>query len=71
MIATLVGTILGLYALWYLRTAGGRYPMFFGPKWHDEQARLHQEEKKRQETKEANDRADLAKRIAEEMRKEN
>lgn len=65
----LLGAAIGLYGVWWIMTVGGRYPLFYGPKWHDEQARLHKEAEKAQRKKEQNDRDDLARKIAEEMKK--
>lgn len=69
MIYYLIGIGVGLYAVWWFMTVGGRYPLFYGPKWHDEQAELHRKAELAQKKKEQQDREDLAKRIAEEMKK--
>ena len=68
MLAYLV-VALGLYGVWWLMTAGGRYPLFYSPKWHDEQERLHKEADKSRRKQEEKDREDLARRIANEMKK--
>jgi len=68
MIYVIIGFGVGLYAVWWFMTMGGRYPLFYGPKWHDEQARQQKDAEEAQIKKEQKDRDDLAKKIAEELK---
>ena len=62
MICILLGIGLGFYLIWYIFTGAGTHPIIETPKYWREQERL-------QRQKEERDRADLAKKIAEEMKK--